>query len=55
MTRIPCEACEGTGDWFRHDPQPDDPSLHTRIYGRPCPVCDGDGELPAFDEGDDDE
>jgi hypothetical protein len=33
---IPCRACEGTGDHWRHDPQPDDPELRTRIYGKPC-------------------
>jgi hypothetical protein len=42
---IPCRACEGTGDHWRHDPQPDDPELRTRIYGKPCEDCGGSGVL----------
>jgi hypothetical protein len=49
---IPCRACEGTGDHWRHDPQPDDPELRTRIYGKPCedeppPVTDAEREALA--------
>ena len=42
---IPCNDCEGTGDHFRHYPQPDDPYLMTRRYGVPCPTCEGEGHL----------
>lgn len=41
-----CDACEGTGDHYRHDPQPDDPELHTRLHGVPCPVCAGAQTVP---------
>lgn len=47
---IPCNDCEGTGDYHRCDPQFDDPYLVTRRYGIPCPSCDGDGEIEIMDE-----
>ena len=38
-----CDACEGTGHHWRHDPQPDDPYLMTETRD-PCRVCDGTGK-----------
>lgn len=47
---IPCDDCEGTGDYHRRDPQPDDPYLVTRRYGVACPACEGEGSIEIEDE-----